>query len=82
MHKTPSARYAGTSPKSDDSNPESFCRHFIVGFGGGRRGSGVVATEGSVESLPLTAFGDDVRGRNSIPFGGSAFEPREAGLAI
>ena len=84
MHKTPSARYAGTSPKSDDSNPESFCRHFIVGFGGGRRGSGVVATEGSVESLPLAAkrLGDFVRGRNSIPFGGSAFEPREAGLAV
>ena len=44
----------------------------------------MVATEGSVESLPLAAkrLGDFVRGRNSIPFGGSAFEPREAGLAV
>jgi len=32
-----------------------------------------------VESLPLAAkrLGDFVRGRNSIPFGGSAFEPCE-----
>jgi hypothetical protein len=35
MHKTPTA-LAGTSPKSDDSKFESFCKRFIVGFGGGR----------------------------------------------
>ena len=49
MPKTPSA--FGTSPKYDDSNSESFCKRFIVVFGGGRVGVGVVATEGSVESL-------------------------------
>jgi len=37
-----------TSPKCDDSNSESFCKRFIVVFGGGRRGAGAVAR---VESL-------------------------------
>jgi len=46
MPKTPSA--FGTSPKSDDSKSESFCKRFIVVFGGGRVGAGVVAR---VESL-------------------------------
>ena len=50
MPKTPSARFAGTSPceaslwdKSDDSNSESFCKCFIVVFGGGRVGAGMAA---------------------------------------
>ena len=51
MLKTPSA--FGTSPKYDDSNSESFCKRFIVVFGGGWVGAGVAAR---VESL---------RGRNS-----------------
>ena len=50
---------------------------------GRRPYAGVVATEGSVESLPLALTGcfarDLVRERNSIPIGGSAFEPHEAG---
>jgi hypothetical protein len=46
MLKTPSA--FGTSPKYDDSNSESFCKRFIVVFGGGWVGAGVAAR---VESL-------------------------------
>jgi hypothetical protein len=46
MHKTPTA-LSGTSPKSDRSI-FVVIQSFHVGFGGGRRGSGVVAR---VESL-------------------------------
>ena len=64
MLKTPSARFAGTSPKSDDSNSESFCKCFIVVFGGGRVGAGVVVIarrayrdiEGWFESLLAESF--------------------------
>ena len=75
MHKTPSAHSPsgrGTSPREASPWDKYEDKYFVcgfslplVGFGGGRRGSGVVATEGSVESLPLALLGDDVRGRMS-----------------
>lgn len=52
MPKTPSAPpRRGISPKYDNINFVCGFNLYLVGFGGGRRGSGMVATEGSVESL-------------------------------
>jgi hypothetical protein len=71
MHKTPTA-LAGTSPKYDNEKFVCGFSLYLVGFGGGRRGSGVMARveglrgrmaesarqiEGLFESLLAESFG-------------------------